>query len=234
MSYSDCLVVKMDELFAFEVEHTIFIVYDVREQKYVIRGKRFENNQKQESAPFSTPSIVQVFDYLFQTKSEKKTFNYYPYSFSCPLKESLVDFLDFIFTQGSTFRISLYNYDNLPYLSKDITYDFFERHVDESYEISSVYDYRSDKKIKERFEKILNLIQHVSNEYGEYIEEEWEDEYEEDCEDEDCEDEDCEEEESDEDEESDGDDEESDGDDEESEEDDESEDCEEKKEIVDK
>jgi predicted component of viral defense system (DUF524 family) len=47
MSYSDCLVVKIDELFAFEVEHTIFIVYDAREQKYVIHGKRFENNQKQ-------------------------------------------------------------------------------------------------------------------------------------------------------------------------------------------
>jgi len=225
MSYSDCLVVKMDELFAFEVEHTIFIVYDVREQKYVIRGKRFENNQKQESAPFSTPSIVQVFDYLFQTKSEKKTSTYYPYSFSCPLKESLVDFLDFIFSQGSTFRISLYNYDNLPYLSKDITYDFFERHVDESYEISSVYDYRSDKKIKERFEKILDLIQHVSNEYGEYIEEEWEEEeWEEDDEseeseeeDDDCEDEDddCEDDESDD-------------------ESEESDDCEEKKEIVDK
>jgi hypothetical protein len=215
----------MDELFAFEVEHTIFIVYDVREQKYVIRGKRFENNQKQESAPFSTPSIVQVFDYLFQTKSEKKTSTYYPYSFSCPLKESLVDFLDFIFSQGSTFRISLYNYDNLPYLSKDITYDFFERHVDESYEISSVYDYRSDKKIKERFEKILDLIQHVSNEYGEYIEEEWEEEeWEEDDEseeseeeDDDCEDEDddCEDDESDD-------------------ESEESDDCEEKKEIVDK
>ena len=227
MSYSDCLVVKMDELFAFEVEHTIFIVYDVREQKYVIRGKRFENNQKQESNPFSTPSIVQVFDYLFQTKSEKKTSTYYPYSFSCPLKESLVDFLDFIFSQGSTFRISLYNYDNLPYLSKDITYDFFERHVDESYEISSVYDYRSDKKIKERFEKILDLIQHVSNEYGEYIEEEWE----EDCE----EDEDCEEEESEdcEDDESDGDDEDEDDDCEDDEDESEEEESE-KKEIVDK
>jgi hypothetical protein len=213
MSYSDCLVVKMDELFAFEVEHTIFIVYDVREQKYVIRGKRFENNEKPQSDPFSTPSIVQVFDYVFQTKSEKKTSTYYPYSFSCPLKESLVDFLDFIFSQGSTFRISLYNYDNLPYLSKDITYDFFERHVDESYEISSVYDYRSDKKIKERFEKILDLIQHVSNEYGEYIEEEWEEE--------ECEDEDCEE-----------DDDESDDESEESESEEESE--EEKKEIVDK
>jgi hypothetical protein len=96
------------------------------------------------------------------------------------LKESLVDFLDFIFTQGSTFRISLYNYDNLPYLSKDITYDFFERHVDESFEINSVYDYRSENKIKEKFEKILDLIQYVSNDYGKYGEEygeEEEDEY---------------------------------------------------------
>ena len=70
MSSSDCLVVKIDELFAFEVEHTIFIVYDTREQKYVIRGKRFENYQKPENETFSTPSIVQVFDYLFQIKSE--------------------------------------------------------------------------------------------------------------------------------------------------------------------
>jgi len=234
MSYSDCLVVKIDELFASEVEHTIFIVYDVRDQKYVIRGKRFENIEKPQSEPFSTPSIVQVFDFLFQTKNKKKTFTYYPYSFSCPLKESLVDFLDFIFSQGSTFRISLYNYDNLPYLSKDITYDFFERHVDESYEISSVYDYRSDKKISERFEKILDLIQHVSNEYGEYVEEEWEDE----CEDEDCEDDeseesddeddDCEDEEDDEDEEDEEDDEE------ESEEKESEEKESEKKEIVDK
>jgi hypothetical protein len=182
MASSDCLVVKIDELFSFEVEHTIFIVYDTREQKYVIRGKRFENNQKQQVEIFSTPSIVQIFDFLFQSKSEKKPVNYYPYSFSCPLKESLVDFLDFIFTQGSTFRISLYNYDNFPYLSKDITYDFFERHVDESFEINSVYDYRSENKIKEKFEKILDLIQYVSNDYGKYGEEygeEEEDEYEE-------------------------------------------------------
>lgn len=205
MSYSDCLVVKIDELFAFEVEHTIFIVYDTREQKYVIRGKRFENNQKQQSEVFSTPSIVQIFDFLFQTKSEKKPVSYYPYSFSCPLKESLVDFLDFIFTQGSTFRISLYNYDNFPYLSKDITYDFFEIHVDESFEINSVYDYRSENKIKENFEKILDLIQYVSNDYGKYEEDEceeeedcdgdedeYEDEYEDECEPE-CEEEDEEE-----------------------------------------
>lgn len=225
MSYSDCLVVKIDEMFAFEVEHTIFIVYDTKDQKYVIRGKRFENNQKQEYEVFSSPSIVQMFDYLFQTKSEKKHVSYYPYSFSCPLKESLVDFLEFIFTQGSSFRITLYNYDNLPYLSKDITYDFFERHVDESFEISSVYECSGENKIKERFEKILDLIQHVSNEYGEYIEEEWE---EEECE-EDDESEESEEEDEDDDCEND------DSDDE----DEESDDCEEKKEsekkeIVDK
>lgn len=179
MSNSDCLVVKIDEMFGFEVEHTIFIVYDTKDQNYVIRGKRFDNVQKQQSEVFSTPSIVQVFDFLFQTKSGKKPVTYYPYSFSCPLKESLVDFLDFIFTQGNTFRISLYTYDNLPYLSKDITYDFFERHVDESFEISSVYDYNNENKIKQRFEKILDLIKHVSNEYGEYVDEEYE-------EDEDC------------------------------------------------
>ena len=172
MSYSDCLVVKIDEMFAFEVEHTIFIVYDTKDQKYVIRGKRFDNNQNQEYETLSSPSIVQMFDYLFQTKSEKKHVSYYPYSFSCPLKESLVDFLEFIFTQGSSFRIHLYNYDNLPYLSKDITYDFFERHVDESFEIGSVYECQGEKKIKERFEKILDLIQNVSNEYGEYVEDE--------------------------------------------------------------
>lgn len=192
MSYSDCLVVKIDEMFAFEVEHTIFIVYDTKDQKYVIRGKRFENNQKQQSEVFSTPSIVQVFDYLFQTKSEKKPVSYYPYSFSCPLKESLIDFLEFIFMQGSSFRITLYNYDNLPYLSKDITYDFFERHVDESFEIGSVYECRGEKKIKEKFEKILNLIQHVSNEYGKYVDEDGDEDYgdDEDYDDEDEEDED--------------------------------------------
>lgn len=190
MSYSDCLVVKIDEMFGFEVEHTIFIVYDTKDQNYVIRGKRFENNQTQEYEVFSSPSIVQIFDYLFQTKSEKKPVSYYPYSFSCPLKESLIDFLDFIFTQGSSFRISLYNYDNLPYLSKDITYDFFERHVDESFEISSIYECSGENKIKQWFEKILNLIQHVSNEYGKYVadcgeEEDEEDEDEEEYEDED-------------------------------------------------
>ena len=182
MSNSDCLVVKIDELFAFEVEHTIFIVYDTIEQKYVMRGKRIENVQKPEYENFNQPSIVQLFDYLFQYKSEKKPVTYYPYSFSCPKKESLVDFLEFIFTQGSSFRISLYNYDNLPYESKDITYEFFEKHVDETYEICSVYECHGDKKINEKFEKILDFIQNVSNDYVKYEEDEQydEDEYEED------------------------------------------------------
>lgn len=168
MSNSDCLVVKIDEMFSFDVEHTIFIVYDVREQKYVMRGKRFENIEKINYEPFSDSFLFHAFEYIFPNKKEKNSVSYYPYSFSCSKKESLVDFLDFIFSQGSSFRIRLYNYDNLPYDSKNITYDFFDSHVDKAYEIGSVFDYHGENKIKQRFDKILDLIQNVCNDYVEY------------------------------------------------------------------
>jgi len=133
-----------------------------------MRGKRIENLEKTDCETLSDTFLFHAFEYVFPSKKKNTSVSYYPYSFSCPKKESLIDFLDFIFSQGSTFRISLYNYDNLPYDSKNITYDFFESHVDKAYEIGSVFDYHRENKINQRFDKILDLIQNVCNDYVEY------------------------------------------------------------------
>jgi len=94
----DCLVLKIEEYDSetFELDTSVFILYDKKEHQYVIRGKRRETER----------------------------YDSCDYSFVCNNYRDLADFLGFVICKKNLWTYVLYNYVNLPYDSNDITYDF--------------------------------------------------------------------------------------------------------------
>jgi hypothetical protein len=138
MNYNvpDTLVLKIEE---YEAEYklidtTLYILYDTRTKRYVIRGKR-RSTQNLESEP---------------------------YSFECDSSRDLADFIMLIIDCDNVLSYTLYNYDNLPDQSNDITYEFFNNYDDTTYEIVG-YD---NKKIKRRdLLRNLRVLRNVFNYY---------------------------------------------------------------------
>lgn len=107
---TDCLVLKIDE-YDPELDTRMFIIYDKRNCNFVIRGKRRNGS-----------SSISV-----------------PYSFDCNNTISLINFISFAICKKNKLSYVLYNYDNLPEYSDDITYEFLDSCADDEYEISA-YD----------------------------------------------------------------------------------------------
>ncbi len=103
----DCLVLKIEEYDSetYELDTTVFLLYDKKEHNYVIRGKR---------------AVTENHDSC-------------DYSFVCNDYRDLVYFLEFVICKQNLWTYVLYNYDNLPYDSNDITYDFLT-------DVSTVYE----------------------------------------------------------------------------------------------
>lgn len=134
-SVPDTLVLKIIENdFDTSKPYTkLYILYDKATSRYVIRGKR----------------------YIFNRKS-------CTYSFDCEFDNELLDFLDFILDKTNLFSYILYNYDNLPNASNEISYDFLKMYDSEDYEIGS-YDNTNYK--KKRILKLLRMLKNVFNYY---------------------------------------------------------------------
>jgi hypothetical protein len=90
---------------------TLYILYDKKEHKYIIRGKRFETKRMESCS----------------------------YAFDCEFAHDLADFIEFLIDREHTISYILYNYDNLPKTSNEIDYDFLYRYDDIVYELSG-YD----------------------------------------------------------------------------------------------
>lgn len=100
----DTLVLKISELKNFKINSsltTLYIIYDVKLETYIIRGEK---------------TFVETYDKL-------------NYSFECDTATCLVDFIKLIFGKCELLY-TIYNYNNLPLLSDDITFDFLEKHDD--------------------------------------------------------------------------------------------------------
>jgi hypothetical protein len=78
-------------------------------------------------------------------------------SFECNSEEDLISFVKVIFKGASTISFTLYNYDNLPALSNDITFDF----LDENRPDEIVSD--CDKLKKKNLLKYLRIIRNIFN-----------------------------------------------------------------------
>ena len=133
---TDCLVLKIEERCTDKNEllTSVFIIYDKKEQNYVIRGKIADVNEK----------IGATFSFL-----SKEIL-------------SLEEFISFAICKRNKWTYVVYNYDNLPYNSNDITYDFLKQYESNSYEIAG---YNNVKYNKKNLIRNLRMLSNVFNYY---------------------------------------------------------------------
>lgn len=131
----DTLVLKIVE---YDVnldrpDTTLFILYDNKTSRYVIRGKR---------------------DDTIRVSCT--------YSYECKHSTDLVEFLEFLFDKNNKVSYILYNYDNLPATSNEITFEFLKKRDNMDYELSG-YDNVKFKR-KDIFKK-LRMLKNIFNYY---------------------------------------------------------------------
>jgi hypothetical protein len=134
---NDCLVLKIEER-ETDVElldTTIYVIYDKKDHNYVVRGKR----RATEIADSCT------------------------YSFVCNDSRDLADFLSFVVCKNNLWTYVLYNYDNLPYDSNDITYEFLKEYESNVYELAG---YNNLDYSRKRLCSILRMLRNVFNYYN--------------------------------------------------------------------
>jgi hypothetical protein len=136
-SVNDCLVFKFEEI----EEHTgisdttVYVLYDKNEHHYVVRGQR-----------------------KWTPKHQSCT-----YSFNCEYAKDLADFLQYMVCKDNTVNETLFNYDNLPSDSDDITYEFLHDYDHSDYELSG---YDRQKFGRKRLLKNLRMLRNIHNYYG--------------------------------------------------------------------
>lgn len=129
----DCLVLKIEEYDDDTRENiaNIFVLYDQSKDKFVLRGSCVSTK---------TPSA--------------------PYSFMADSASDLADFILFVMDIANPKTIVLYNYDNLPETSDEITYEFLYDYQSSIYEIAG-YDI---KKVTNKYlVKILRILRNIHN-----------------------------------------------------------------------
>ena len=134
---TDCLVLKIEER-ETDVEildTTIYVIDDKRDRNYVVRGKRCAT----EIADSCT------------------------YSFVCKDHRDLADFLSFVVCKENLWTYVLYNYDNLPYDSNDITYEFLKEYESNVYELTG---YNNLDYSRKGLCSILRMLRNVFNYYN--------------------------------------------------------------------
>ena len=133
-SVPDCLVFKFEEIDSDvgQLDQSVFVFYDQSIETYVIRGRR-RNTSKIQSCTFS---------------------------YECDNEHDASDFLEYIFCKSNNINQILYNYDNFPDDSNDITFEFLQEHEHKDYEISG-YDNQTHS--KKRFKHLLRMIRKVGN-----------------------------------------------------------------------
>jgi hypothetical protein len=133
---TDCLVLKIEEhdVTTKELDTTLYVIYDKKEHQFVVSGKRFS-----------------------------KKMGSCAYSFNCEFAEDLADFITFVICKKNLWTYVLYNYDNLPATSEEITYDFLKQYDSKEYELGG-YNYLQFKR-KCLLSK-LRMLRNVFNYYN--------------------------------------------------------------------
>ena len=129
-NFPDTLVLKITK-YAYDVNYFMYIVYDNSLDKYIIRGQKL-------------------------TKQPYKATNY---SFECESTTYLRDFIMTVLGNNSNVSYSLYNYNNLPLTSDEITYDLLEDNDDKIYELSNEKTILMKKQLKH----YLNMLTYILN-----------------------------------------------------------------------
>jgi hypothetical protein len=132
----DCLVFKFEEIDVDtdKLDTTIYVLYDKKDHQYLVRGQRRVTSRH----------------------------NSCSYSFVCEYAHELADFLQYIICEDNTVNEILYNYDNLPCDSNDLTFEFLSEYDDRDYEISG---YDGQKMTRKRLLRNLRMLRNVNNVY---------------------------------------------------------------------
>jgi hypothetical protein len=109
MTAPDCLVLKIEEYEDDTHDNitNIYVLYDQKMEKYILRGSYISSKMK---CP--------------------------PYSFMADSANDVADFILFAMDIKNEKNIILYNYDNLPETSDEITYEFLRDWQSSDYEIT--------------------------------------------------------------------------------------------------
>jgi hypothetical protein len=134
IEFPDTLVLKIEErdTDSPDIDHMVYILYDKKTHRFVIRGKRMDGNSC-------------------------------TYSFECELAKDLADFLTFIISEKNKWTYVLYNYDNLPNDSNEITFEFLNQYDEPNYELSG---YDQVKYNRKSLLKNLRMLRNVFNYYN--------------------------------------------------------------------
>ena len=134
---SDCLVLKVEEVYRDSdvIDHCVYILFDRRTNKYIVRGKRNEANV----------------DYAFES-----------FSFDCDESIDVVSLLKFIIYNSNTLTYKLHNYKNLPWTSQKITFESLENDCELSGELVCYEKFNfSCKSLRNN----IRLLKNVCNNY---------------------------------------------------------------------
>lgn len=129
----DCLVLKIEEFDdeTYEEITNIFVLYDQKLEKFILRGSYIS-----------------------------KTVKCVPYSFMADNASDLADFISFAMDKMNKKSYILYNYDNLPETSDEITYEFLSNWESREYEISGYNGLRGNNKY---LVKCLRMLRNIYN-----------------------------------------------------------------------
>jgi hypothetical protein len=134
--FPDCLVLKIEEneIDTNELDTTLYVFYDKKNKNYIIRGQR-----------------------------SNKSFDSCTYSFTSKSIDSLVHFISFVICKRNKWSYSLYNYDNFPSDSNNISFDFLCNYDSKVYELSSLHAMLFNKKF---LFNNLKMLKDVFNYYN--------------------------------------------------------------------
>ena len=110
-TFPDCLVLKIEEIEKNNdnlLDTSLFVFYDQRERKYVLRGRRRW-----------TPSLQSC-----------------TYSYDCRSIDDMVVFIGYIIDKKNRTNEILYNFDNFSENSNDVSFEFLSEYENKEYEIS--------------------------------------------------------------------------------------------------
>lgn len=133
---TDCLVLKIEEydIDSRNLDTTLFVIYDKKEHQFIIRGKR-----------------------------NHVTLDSCTYSFSCEFAHELFEFITFVICKKNYWAYTIFNYDNLPAESDEITYEFLKDYESKVYELAG---YDRVKFSKEKLLTYLRILRNVFNYYN--------------------------------------------------------------------
>lgn len=137
----DCLVFKFEEFESAtgERDTTLYVLYDIRAETFVIRGKRRDTH----------------------------IFNSNVYSFECKAVSFLADFIQYLICETNVVNEILYNHRNLPNNVNNITFELLEKHCTVENELSGYnkLQYINKSKTKRRLMNRLRMLKFIGNEY---------------------------------------------------------------------